>query len=302
MDDDPFSDLAGISPVYDAWKAQQKMARQQDHMALRNIDPTTDEGSNGLLRILGRNPELYNRPEIKGLVGISQTAMQKRDMLEQRKAALKAQTDMQQAQLDHKKALDEAKMAEAEARKASAAKLKAFYTLPRPGEDGYDEGFNKAIDSLEPDELRLPEFQAVIKAHEPFRVAVKPPKPDKVPTALNDKYIDALEAYNMPIDDMEKELAFEDRRKRKLDPKSKADWDEAYNLVFEPRKRKLQALAKAIESMKSGRLPGLEEDAPLAELPMAAPAIPVVNSREEAMKLPKGTVFMTPDGRKKVVP
>jgi GH24 family phage-related lysozyme (muramidase) len=34
----------------------------------------------------------------------------------------------------------------------------------------------------------------------------------------------------------------------------------------------------------------------------AAPAIPTINSPEEARKLPSGTVFMTPDGRRKVAP
>tara|TARA_R110000868_G_scaffold206195_2_gene454930 strand:+ start:53 stop:1027 length:975 start_codon:yes stop_codon:yes gene_type:complete len=292
VDDDPYAELAGIDPLYDAWKAQQKMAKQQDHMALRNIDPTTDEGSNGLLRILGRNPELYNRPEIKGLVGIAQTAQQKRDMLEQRKAALKAQTDMQQAQLDRKKALDEAKMAEVEAKKSQAAKLRDLYLL-NPKHPEYDKRYEDAVGRLEDDDFSNPSIQAVLKSHEPHRFA---PKPDRIPEAVRKEHLAAYQEATQEPEDLDKEMEFEARFGRK--PKTKEEWSQAYYLVKNPRLNKLKAITSYMDAIKNGA-PLPVDQAPPAE---QAPAIPVVNSPADAMKLPRGTVFQTPDGKMKRVP
>jgi hypothetical protein len=199
--------------------------------------------------------------------------------------------------------------ADRKARIASAAKLKAFYTLPRPGDDGYDEGFIKAIEGLDPEDWDKPMIRDAIKAHEPYRVAPKAPRDNTIPKEFWDRHLELEESLKTMPTDEEKVEAFRAATGRDIRGSSKEDWTKAHNLAQARREAEFRQSAQKMDAIRKGGIPGLEgspaQRQPARQSPSTEdqqPNIPIVNSREEAMKLPSGTVFKTPDGRLKRVP
>lgn len=294
--DDPYAELAGHDPDYDRAAARKQIQHRQNLYNLQNnIDPTTDEGTSALMKIIGNDPRLLQHPEIKQLLQVSTAAQTQRALQENRedvneRRAANADTrntlKQQQFELQQQKAKD-AQNAIQQRREATKS-LMAFAQLD-PNSDTYQDDRAAAIQAAQDAGAdQDPHVMQAIIQHAGIRKD-RAQRGIQLPTAELEKLIPLHVAANTPPlpDEVNSDVDILGRTPRT--PREKA---QVATALQTQRIHAFNARLAAAQANQNGGFSPI----PITTQPPQQQS-PVISSQSAFNALPSGAKFVAADGK-----